>query len=255
MVLEAVRDITYPLGFGTFDRFVNPPRAAIAESRRKPAEITRPRRRRADPEDGRDYKPTKEPLLETTTRGVQGLLVVSRYLLIGPDGKVLKVDKMHWGEDGHFSIELTERLPAGRYTVVLGILWTATLSIRQPASCIFASTRRELLARNGAGSSANSILQAGADGATMDTLIIQTLNSIFYAAVLFLIAAGLSLIYGVMRIVNLAHGTFYALGAYRVGLGGRRDVRRLKRRWQLGPGRAAAAPADRRARQSRRWAR
>jgi len=48
----------------------------------------------------------------------------------------------------------------------------------------------------------------------MDTLIIQLLNSIFYAAVLFLIAAGLSLIYGVMRIVNLAHGSFYAVGAY-----------------------------------------
>ena len=48
----------------------------------------------------------------------------------------------------------------------------------------------------------------------MDIVIIQFLNSIFYAAILFLIAAGLSLIYGVMRIVNLAHGTFYALGAY-----------------------------------------
>ena len=45
-------------------------------------------------------------------------------------------------------------------------------------------------------------------------LVIQILNSLFYAAVLFLIAAGLSLIYGVMRIVNLAHGTLYALGAY-----------------------------------------
>jgi branched-chain amino acid transport system permease protein len=45
-------------------------------------------------------------------------------------------------------------------------------------------------------------------------LTIQLLNSLFYAAVLFLIAAGLSLIYGVMRIVNLAHGSFYALGAY-----------------------------------------
>ena len=48
----------------------------------------------------------------------------------------------------------------------------------------------------------------------MDILIIQILNSIFYACILFLIAAGLSLIYGVMRIVNLAHGTLYALGAY-----------------------------------------
>lgn len=48
----------------------------------------------------------------------------------------------------------------------------------------------------------------------MDILVIQVLNSLFYASVLFLIAAGLSLIYGVMRIVNLAHGSLYALGAY-----------------------------------------
>jgi branched-chain amino acid transport system permease protein len=44
--------------------------------------------------------------------------------------------------------------------------------------------------------------------------VIQLLNAFFYAAVLFLIAAGLSLIYGVMRIVNMAHGSLYALGAY-----------------------------------------
>ena len=48
----------------------------------------------------------------------------------------------------------------------------------------------------------------------MSIFIIQVLNSFFYAAVLFLIASGLSLIYGVMRIVNLAHGALYALGAY-----------------------------------------
>ncbi|HSB81986.1 MAG TPA: branched-chain amino acid ABC transporter permease [Candidatus Methylomirabilis sp.] len=48
----------------------------------------------------------------------------------------------------------------------------------------------------------------------MDTLIIHLLNSLLYASVLFLIAGGLSLIYGVMRIVNLAHGSLYALGAY-----------------------------------------
>jgi branched-chain amino acid transport system permease protein len=45
-------------------------------------------------------------------------------------------------------------------------------------------------------------------------LIIQILNSLLYASVLFLIAAGLSLIFGVMRIVNLAHGTLYGIGAY-----------------------------------------
>jgi branched-chain amino acid transport system permease protein len=45
-------------------------------------------------------------------------------------------------------------------------------------------------------------------------LLIHLLNALLYASVLFLIAGGLSLIYGVMRIINLAHGNLYALGAY-----------------------------------------
>jgi len=48
----------------------------------------------------------------------------------------------------------------------------------------------------------------------MTELVIQLLNSLYYASTLFLLACGLTLIYGVMRIVNLAHGTLYALGAY-----------------------------------------
>jgi hypothetical protein len=52
---------------------------------------------------------------------VQGLLVVSRYLLIGPDGKVVKVDKMQWKEDGQFVIKLPDNLTPGQYTVILGI--------------------------------------------------------------------------------------------------------------------------------------
>ena len=48
----------------------------------------------------------------------------------------------------------------------------------------------------------------------MTILVIQILNALFYAAVLFLIASGLSLIFGVMRIVNVAHGALYAIGAY-----------------------------------------
>jgi branched-chain amino acid transport system permease protein len=42
----------------------------------------------------------------------------------------------------------------------------------------------------------------------------QLLNGASFGMLLFLLAAGLSLIYGLMRILNLAHGSFYILGAY-----------------------------------------
>ncbi|MEE9560352.1 MAG: branched-chain amino acid ABC transporter permease [Acidiferrobacterales bacterium] len=48
----------------------------------------------------------------------------------------------------------------------------------------------------------------------MDIFVLQVLNSLFYASVLFLLAAGLSLIFGVMGIINMAHGSLFALGAY-----------------------------------------
>src|SRR5262245_61998184 len=46
---------------------------------------------------------------------------------------------------------------------------------------------------------------------------IQVLNGISFGMLLFLLAAGLSLIYGLMRMLNLAHGSYYILGGY-VGL-------------------------------------
>jgi branched-chain amino acid transport system permease protein len=48
----------------------------------------------------------------------------------------------------------------------------------------------------------------------MEVIVIHVLNALLYSSVLFLIAGGLSLIYGVMRILNLAHGNLYALGAF-----------------------------------------
>jgi len=48
----------------------------------------------------------------------------------------------------------------------------------------------------------------------VDILVVHLFNALLYASVLFLIAGGLSLIYGVMRIVNLAHGNLFAVGAF-----------------------------------------
>lgn len=40
------------------------------------------------------------------------------------------------------------------------------------------------------------------------------LDGVIYASWLFIVAAGMTLVYGVMKILNLAHGSFYAIGAY-----------------------------------------
>jgi len=48
----------------------------------------------------------------------------------------------------------------------------------------------------------------------LPTFLIQLLNSVQYGLLLFMLAAGLTLIFGIMGVVNLAHGSFYMLGAY-----------------------------------------
>jgi branched-chain amino acid transport system permease protein len=46
------------------------------------------------------------------------------------------------------------------------------------------------------------------------TFLIQLLNAVQYGLLLFLVASGLTLIFGIMGIINLAHGSFYMVGAY-----------------------------------------
>jgi branched-chain amino acid transport system permease protein len=46
------------------------------------------------------------------------------------------------------------------------------------------------------------------------TFLIQLLNSLQYGLLLFLVASGLTLIFGIMGVINLAHGSFYMIGAY-----------------------------------------
>ncbi len=48
----------------------------------------------------------------------------------------------------------------------------------------------------------------------MHMLVEQAMNGLQYSALLFLLSAGLTLIFGIMNVVNLAHGGFYAIGAY-----------------------------------------
>jgi len=49
---------------------------------------------------------------------------------------------------------------------------------------------------------------------TLGLVLEQTLNGLQYGVMLFLMAAGLTLVFGIMNLVNLAHGSFYMVGAY-----------------------------------------
>jgi branched-chain amino acid transport system permease protein len=46
------------------------------------------------------------------------------------------------------------------------------------------------------------------------TFLVQCLNAVQYGLLLFLVASGLTLIFGIMGVINLAHGSFYMVGAY-----------------------------------------
>lgn len=48
----------------------------------------------------------------------------------------------------------------------------------------------------------------------MNVVLVQVFNGVSFGMLLFLLAAGLSLIYGLLRVLNLAHGSYYLLGAY-----------------------------------------
>src|ERR1700710_1405915 len=49
---------------------------------------------------------------------------------------------------------------------------------------------------------------------SLATFLVQCLNAVQYGLLLFLVASGLTLIFGIMGVINLAHGSFYMLGAY-----------------------------------------
>jgi len=57
-------------------------------------------------------------------------------------------------------------------------------------------------------------LSEGKDRVDTRFWLIQAFNGISYGALLFLVGSGLSLIFGVMRIVNLSHNAYFLLGDY-----------------------------------------
>jgi len=71
-----------------------------------------------------------------------------------------------------------------------------------------------LSARRGHGLVLGQVSVRGAGLVNTQFWVIQTFNGVSYGALLFLVGSGLSLIFGVMRIVNLSHGAYFLWGGY-----------------------------------------
>ena len=121
VVFGAIRELTYPLGFGTFDRYVHPLRAVVREVTRQSEGIVVRIEVEKTTKVGRRTEVKLVPLNRNTARGIFGALVTSRYLLIGPDGAVVRADKMRWEGDDRFVVELPEGIPPGGYTVLVAV--------------------------------------------------------------------------------------------------------------------------------------
>ena len=120
-VFAVMREPSYPLGFGTFDRYVHPLRAVIRDVARDAGEVSI----RVDVEQtlkiARHYETEVAPLSRTTARGTIGTLIVSRYLLIGPDGSVARAGKLTWHGDDRLSVALPDDMAPGQYTIAIAV--------------------------------------------------------------------------------------------------------------------------------------
>ena len=68
--------------------------------------------------------------------------------------------------------------------------------------------------RSGARPGAPLFFGGGRDALSLALVFEQLLNGLQYGVMLFLMAAGLTLVFGIMNMVNLAHGSLYMVGAY-----------------------------------------
>ena len=82
-----------------------------------------------------------------------------------------------------------------------------------------------------------------------DTNLVSVLNGLAIGCLLFLLASGLSLVFGMMDVLNLAHGAVFLVGAYVAyaligdARAGRRSSPRSSRRWRRARSAAACSRA------------
>ena len=118
IVLNVVREFTYPIGLGTYDPFAYPPRAEITRVEQVGRRVFVTADVEIAVKQQRDRKITRTPLRRDTLRGIYPIRPEPRYVLIGGDGKVAAAGTARWESDGRFAVALPQTLPPGPGTTV-----------------------------------------------------------------------------------------------------------------------------------------
>jgi hypothetical protein len=118
-VLQVFRDMSYPLGVGSYDRYAIPHRAYVSAItvRGGAVEI------RADVERVekflRTYEIVREPLRGAAPN--KNALPLCRFVVVGADGTVLRTGTAVYRGDGVFLVDLPKKLPPGRYLIMVAL--------------------------------------------------------------------------------------------------------------------------------------
>jgi len=120
-VVQVDRDLAYPGGVGSFNHYAYPPRAAITAVKRDGRHVLIYADVETVVQEQRNHATVREPLKPGALRGLYVIRTDSRFVVIGPDGSVLRVGTAKMAEDGHLVAELPEHLPRGRYTFLVAI--------------------------------------------------------------------------------------------------------------------------------------
>jgi hypothetical protein len=103
-VLAVVRDFTYPVGIGTFDRFAYPPRALITGVQRDEDRILVASDVEIAEKQQRDHRLVRTPLTHGTLRGTLAVQPYPRYMVVADGGEVVAAGSATWMADGRFAV-------------------------------------------------------------------------------------------------------------------------------------------------------
>ncbi len=117
VTLEVFRDLSYPLGVGSFDVYAIPRRAYITEVERQDEGL----RLFVDVETvmrfQRSYNITRQPLPAVATGAVKQVPPICRYVVLDANGRVVLAGLARLAEDSTFRVDLKGKLQPGHYTV------------------------------------------------------------------------------------------------------------------------------------------